>query len=82
MRAIEAFIVFAGLGLLVGLLTGRLIALLVVPAAVVTLVGLGDSVLPGDLHWWIVIVEGAFAALGIAVGVGARRIVQRDTSRR
>jgi hypothetical protein len=47
--------------------------LLVVPPATLLFVGLIDSVLESDLHWWIALVESAFSALGISLGVLARR---------
>jgi hypothetical protein len=54
------------------------LALLVVPPAIVLLLGLRDSVLPSDLHWWIALVAGAFSSLGVVAGVLIRRFAHRD----
>jgi hypothetical protein len=72
-RSIVAFVIFVGLGAVVGFVTGRWWMLLVVPPATLLFVGLIDSVLESDLHWWIALVESAFSALGISLGVLARR---------
>jgi uncharacterized membrane protein len=64
------------------LITGRWIAVLATFAVVVALVGLDGSVLARDLHWWVAIVEGAAAAVGVCIGIGARRIARRTATRR